>query len=115
MISLFTLFVRVGCFHNPGDSLQDTLKKAEAGKIKIGDGGSYAGNKDCGYVKSGRVGIDLILKHGLSIWYEKQEDNYPESLRKAGLHDYYGIVNFTAKRPQETVPHWYREEIWGKE
>ena len=113
MISLYTLFIRLGCFHKLGDTLEQTLDRAEKGKIKIGSGG-YAGNNDCSYVKQGRVGINLILKHGLSIWHEKQADNYPESLRKNGLHDSYGIVNWTAKRPLKVMPHWYREEIWDK-
>jgi len=113
MISLYTLFIRLGCFHTPGAKLEDTLKLAKSGKIKIGQSG-YAGNNDGSYVKQGWKGIELILKHGMGIWHPKQADNYPMSLRDAGLHDNYGIVNFTAKRPLETMPHWYRKEIWGK-
>lgn len=114
MISLYTLFIRLGCFHQLGDSLQDTLKRAEKGEIKIGDSGSYAGNKDCSYVKQGRKGIDVILKHGLGVFHAEQTDNYPKTLKENGLHDNYGIVNFTAKRPEKVIPHWYRKEIWGK-
>lgn len=113
MISLYTLFIRLGCFHKPGDSLASTLKKAEKGSIEIGDSRSYAGNNDCKYVKQGRSGIDVILKHGLDVFHEGQADNYPKSLKENGLHDNYGIVNFTAKRPQKVLPHWYRKEIWG--
>lgn len=114
MISLYTLFIRLGCFHNPGDTLEQTLKRAEKGEIKIGDSGNYAGNKDCSYVKQGRKGINVILKHGLKVFHDKQIENYPETLKANGLHDNYGIVNFTAKRPEKVVPHWYRKEIWGK-
>lgn len=114
MISLYTLFIRLGCFHKPGDELEKTLKRAEKGSIKIGDDSSYAGNRDCNYVKRGRKGIDLILQHGLDIWHEEQKDNYPEKLKGNGLHDNYGIVNFTAQRPKSVMPHWYRSEIWGK-
>lgn len=112
MISLYTLFIRLGCFHKPGDSLEETLGRAEKGSIEIGDSSSYAGNRDCSYVKQGRKGIDLILKHGLSIWHEEQEANYPETLKDNGLHDNYGIVNFTAQRPKSIMPFWYRKEIW---
>ncbi len=114
MISLYTLFIRLGCFHKPGDTLAKTLKRAEKGSIKIGENSDYAGNNDCKYVKEGRVGIDLIMKHGLDIWHDDQYENYPKSLKENGLHDNYGIVNFTAKRPLEVVPHWYRKEIWGR-
>jgi hypothetical protein len=113
MISLYTLFIRLGCFHKPGTKFETTLKKAEKGEIKIGSGGDYAGNKDCSYVKQGRKGIDVILKHGLGVFHEKQAENYPKSLKENGLHDNYGIVNFTNRRPEKVVPHWYRKEIWG--
>jgi hypothetical protein len=113
MISLYTLFIRVGCFHKLGDSVEQTLGRAEKGSIKIGDDTGYAGNRDGSYIKQGRKGIDLILKHGLEIWHPKQEDNYPPKLKEAGLHNNFGIVNFTAQRPKTSVPHWYRKEIWG--
>lgn len=114
MISLYTLFIRLGCFHKEGKSLEDTLKRAEKGSIKIGDDQSYAGNNDCKYVKQGRKGIDIILEHGLDVFHPDLADNYPESLKGNGLHDNYGIVNFTAQKPKHCVPYWYREEIWGK-
>jgi hypothetical protein len=115
MISLFTLFVRVGCFHTPGATLEETLALAEKGKISIGNGSGYAGNRDCSYIKQGRKGIDLILEHGLDVWHGNRADNYPKKLNANGeLHDNFGIVNFTASRPREAMPHWYRKEIWGK-
>lgn len=114
MISLFTLLVRVGCYHTPGAEVSETLDAAEKGKIKIGGSTGYAGNRDGNYVKSSRKGIEVILKHGLDVFYKKQKDNYPESLRKNGLHDNYGIVNFTAGRPKKVIPHWYRSSIWGE-
>jgi hypothetical protein len=114
MISLYTLFIRLGCFHKPGDTLKKTLSCAEKGSIKIGSNSDYAGNNDCKYVKQGRAGIDVIFKHGLDVFHPKQIDNYPKTLKENGLHDNYGIVNFTARRPEKVVPHWYRKEIWGK-
>lgn len=114
MISLYTLFIRLGCFHKPGDTLKKTLSRAEKGSIKIGSDSEYAGNNDCKYVKQGRKGIDVILKHGLDVFHPKQIDNYPKNLKENGLHDNYGIVNFTARRPEKVVPYWYRKEIWGE-
>lgn len=114
MISLYTLFVRLGCFHTPGASMEDTLNLAEKGEIKIGKSG-YAGNNDCKYVKQGRKGIDLIMKHGLEIWYKDQKKNYPPKVGTSDLHNNYGIVNFTNQKPKERMPHWYRPAIWGKQ
>lgn len=112
MISLYTLLIRLGCFHKLGDDVIKTLDRAESGKIKIGDSGSYAGNKDCSYVKQARKGIDAILRHGIDIFHEKQVENYPPELKGNGLHDNYGIVNFTLGKPKKVLPHWYREGIW---
>lgn len=114
MVSLFSLFVRVGCFHKPGDTLETTISRAAEGEVKVGDSSHYAGNKDGSYVKSGRKGIDCILEHGLGVFHDSQMENYPPELKDKGLHDNYGIVNFTAGRPKSVMPHWYRREIWGK-
>ncbi len=112
LISLFTLLARIGFLHNPGDSIQQTLDRAEKGEIAIGDNKSYAGNRDCSYVKQARKGIDVILKHGLEIFHPTPQENYPPSLIKHRLHDNFGIVNFTQGRPKTVMPYWYREEIW---
>ena len=114
MISLFTLLVRLGCFHNPGDSIEKTLERAEKSEIKIGNSNNYAGNNDCSYVQKGRKGIDLILKHGLALFYSKQKDNYPKALRQQGLHDFFGIVSFAVKRSKKAMPHWYRSKFWDE-
>jgi hypothetical protein len=112
MVGFFTLVIRVGFMHILGASADDTLMKAKEGKIKIGDTTGYAGNRDCSYISSAWKGISAILKHGLDIFHEKMEDNYPASLKSAGLHDSFGPVNFTAKRPKAAMPHWYREKYW---
>lgn len=112
MVGFFTLVIRVGFMHILGTSADATLKKAKEGKIKIGDTTGYAGNRDCSYISQAWKGISAILKHGLDIFHEKMEDNYPASLKSAGLHDSFGPVNFTAKRPKAAMPHWYREKYW---
>ncbi len=112
LISLYTLFVRLGFFHTPGESIDQTIERAEKGKIKIGSDDAYAGNRDCSYIKQARKGIDTILRHGTEIFHPTLKENYPKSLLKNGLHDNYGIVNFTQRKPEKTMPHWYRDEIW---
>lgn len=111
MLSLFTLLVRVGCVHTPGATFEQTLERVEKGEIKVGVAG--AGTNDNGYVQQSRKGIDAILRHGLAIFHSKQLDNYPKEIGTHELHDNYGIVNFTRRRPEKKMPHWYRPEIWG--
>lgn len=114
LVGLYTLLIRVGFMHNSGDSADETLKKAKSGKIKIGDSGSYAGNRDCSYISQSWKGIQAILKHGLDIFYAKMEANYPKDLPKRGasLHDAYGPVNFSKGIPKKAMPHWYRAKYW---
>jgi len=125
MVGLFTLLIRVGFMHKLGDLSEQTLQKAKSGKIKIGDSSGYAGNRDCSYISQAWNGIQAILKHGLEIFHEKIEENYPEDLPKRGasLHDAFGPVNFTSAATKKdsqgnpigakkAMPHWYREEYW---
>lgn len=112
MISLYALLIRVGFFHNPGDDSIRTLDRASAGQIKIGSNSSYAGNRDCSYIKHARKGIDVILKHGTDVFYSNQKKNYPKKLDSDDLHDEYGIVSFTQGSPKRTMPHWYRANLW---
>ena len=112
MLSLYTLFIRIGFFHTPGEEVAKTINRAEKGEIKIGPGLSYAGNLDCSYVKQARRGIEVILKHGLDVFHRTMKANYPEGVDTHLLHDGFGIVNFTQGKPKGTMPHWYREELW---
>ncbi len=118
MVGLYTLLIRVGVFHKPGDSADDTLKRALEDGIKIGGDSDYAGNLDAGYIKSAKKGLDAILKHGLDVFHPEMKDNYPISLKKFGLHDNFGPVNFTRAatdngNAKKAMPFWYRKEIWG--
>ena len=81
-------------------------------KIKIGSDHSYAGSNDCSYVKQARKGIEVILTHGTDVFHRTIKANYPATLKGNGLHDNYGIVNFTRGRPKAIMTHWYREELW---
>ena len=114
MVGLFTLFIRLGIMHKLGADADETLKLAKDGKIKIGTGTEYAGNRDCSYISQAWKGIQVILKHGMEIFYEKMEDNYPKDLPNRGpsLHDDFGPVNFSQRSPEEAMPHWYREKYW---
>lgn len=118
MVGFFTLFIRLGFAHILGEKAADTLQKAREGKIRIGDGMSYAGNRDAGYVASSWPAIEKLLDRGLEIFHPRMEDNYPAHLRTKGLHDYFGPVHFTRgitsprANARQAMPFWYRDEIW---
>jgi len=108
LLSLYTLLIRVGMTHELGRSVEQTLELAEKKKYAYGE----AGSNDASYLKQGMKGIQAILKHGASIFYAKIAENYPEKLKKHGLHDNFGIVSFTGRQPEECMPHWFRAGIW---
>ena len=112
MISLYTLFIRIGFFHTRGEEILQTIQRAEKGEIKIGDDIKYAGSRDCSYIKQARKGIEVILKHGIDVFHRTIKENYPKDVNTHTLHDGFGIVNFTQGRPKKFMPHWYREELW---
>lgn len=115
MVGLYTLFIRVGFMHTPGDSAEATLKKAKEGKIKIGDSTGYAGNRDCSYISQAWKGIQVILKHGVEIFHDSIEENYPKDLpdKVGSLHDYLGPVNFAKNASvKKAMPHWFRAKYW---
>jgi len=114
LVGLYTLLIRVGYMHTPGDSADDTLEKAKSGKIKIGSDNSYAGHRDCSYISQAWKGIQVVMKHGLKVFHDTIEENYPENVRNIGpsLHDCYGPVNFSKGSPRKAMPYWYRDEIW---
>lgn len=114
LVGFYTLFIRLGFMHEVANDTDKTLQLARDGKIKIGDGSSYAGNKDCSYIAQAWDGIQVLFKHGIQVFHEKMEENYPLDLPKRGisLHDHLGPVNFTKRYAEKAMPHWYRDEIW---
>ena len=117
LVGLYTLLIRLGFMHKLGESADATLELAKEGKITIGDNSNYAGNKDCTYIKQSWPGIQVLFEHGLAVFNEKMEDNYPADLPKLGrsLHDHFGPVSFSEKLSKKAMPSWYKEEHWGPE
>lgn len=115
MVGFFTLFIRLGFAHTPGETFEETLQKAKSGKIKIGEDASYAGNRDASYIKSAWKALEVVLEHGVKIFHPTIEENYPKNLPETcgSLHDSLGPVNF-AKNAQvkKAMPFWFREDYW---
>ena len=115
MVGFYTLFIRLGFAHTPGESAEETLKKAHDGKIKIGDNTSYAGNRDASYIKQAWKALQVLLKHSVEIFHPTIEENYPKDMpsKVGSLHDYLGPVNFAKNASvKKAMPYWFREKYW---
>ncbi|KKL97880.1 hypothetical protein LCGC14_1829980 [marine sediment metagenome] len=120
LLSLYSILIRVGYYHNPGGAFMRTLEMVKEGEVGIGNAtddmyGDYsdaAGCNDTSYVKQAWKGIEVILKHGIKVFHDEMIENYPEDVRTSVLHDKYGIVNFTKRHPAKRMPHWYRKSLW---
>lgn len=117
LLGLFTLFIRLGFFHNLEQTVDQTLTSAYAGKIKIGDDSNYAGNNDCSYLKQARRAVELMLSLGTKVFHPKMVDNYPQSLNDGdiSLHDDVGPVSFAEGACKSVMPFWFRDKVWKKE
>jgi hypothetical protein len=117
LLSLYSILIRVGYYHNPGGEFMRTLEMMKDGEcgIKGGEdeyGDGAAGCNDTSYVGQAWKGIQVILKHGIKVFHDEMIENYPDDVRTSVLHDTYGIVNFTNKRPEKRMPRWYRKSLW---
>ncbi len=108
MISLYTLLLRVGFTHQIGDTFEQTVEKVTTGKTKCYESGT-SGSNDASYLKSGKSGIEKILKHGYAkIFHKNIKDNYPASVAIGTMHNNSGIVGFSTGQCKTTYPHWFR-------
>lgn len=120
LLSLYGLLIRVGYYHNAGGDFMRTLEMMKDGELGVGgdpddiygDYSDAAGSNDASYVKQAWKGIQVILKHGTKVFHPDMIDNYPADVGTHTLHDQYGIVNFTSRKPAKRMPHWYRKTLW---
>lgn len=90
MLSLYSLFIRLGFCHTAGDNFMDTIDKIQSGKLT-----PYQSN-DKDYVTRSREGIDAIFNLGYrKFFYKDTEKNYPSDIDIHTIHNYFGIVGFT--------------------
>lgn len=107
LLSLYTLFLRVGFTHTKGNNWQDTVKGMIAGKIE-----QYQHN-DQSYLKSSVRGIEYIIKAGYkNVFFVQPKFNYPEKKDVSTIHNSSGIVAFSSSLNGKTlVKHWGRPEV----
>lgn len=90
MLSLYSLFIRLGFCHKRGDDFVETMNKIQSGTIT-----PYQTN-DTRYLKDSRKGIDAIFDLGYrKFFYKDTAKNYPDGIDIMTMHNYFGIVGFT--------------------
>ena len=103
MISLYTLLIRVGFCHKLGEPYQSTIDGLIGGKIK-----PYQ-NNDASFLRDGKPGMELILKHGYArIFYKDPKKNFPD-VSTGTMHNRFGIVAFSNGDTKDRIKHWHRK------
>jgi len=100
MISMLTLYIRLGCQYDDESSINSTLKnfKKKYGVDEDGNRPNVPGAQDeslfndADYLRKSHTLRQLIMKKGISIFAPKMEDNYPYEDTWT-VHDYWGIVS----------------------
>jgi hypothetical protein len=106
MLSMYTLFIRIGLGHLPGDSLHDTMNK-----IISKQQAAYQPIDSFRLSKS-IEGINYIFNKGdLNVFGKSIKDNYPEKIKVSMMHNKFGIANFMNKSLKKTMPQWFKEQI----
>jgi hypothetical protein len=89
MMSLYSLFIRIGMVHKVGDDFMKTIDNVQEGITT-----AYQKN-DSIYLKQSRLGIDKILELGYrKFFYKETKKNYPD-IDVDTIHNNFGIVGFT--------------------
>lgn len=108
LLSIYTLFLRIGFVHVEGTSWQETVNGVLSGKIT-----PYQEN-DADYLKNSVKGLQYIIKNGYkNIFYVQPKFNYPVKSSVSSIHNGSGIVAFTGMcgGGHKIVKHWFRPEI----
>lgn len=90
MISLLTLYIRIGCNYPGGGHLNAAIKFY---KQELAGKADRQSSNDAGYLKQSRKMRLLIMKHKLGIFKPNMSDNYPSGVDIHTVHNNWGIVN----------------------
>jgi hypothetical protein len=118
LISMYSLLIRTGYYHNPGGHFRRTLEQVRDGELGIHTSDEYdsygeaSGTNDSRYVEQAWDGLEAIFEHGAALFHDDISENYPQLERFGLFHNDYGIVNFAKKRPEKKMPKWYRKSFW---
>lgn len=107
LISMYSLFLRVGSVHTVGDTFSKTIEDIISDKKK-----AYQKN-DKSYLASAAKGIDDILKHGYrKFFFKDTKKNFPEKKSIGSIHDAFGIVGFSH---DNGMKYWSKKRKEAKE
>lgn len=113
MLSLYSLFIRIGFCHTKDKDFMETIENVEKGKIA-----PYQSN-DSSFLKNAKVGINQILTLGYrKFFYKDILKNYPVDVDVSTLHNYFGIVGFSQLFSKNSSSHvksmpkyWHRKSV----
>lgn len=104
MISLYTLFIRIGLVHRIGLSFEDTI-----GRMMSGELSSYFFGEDAEQLDEADETINKILKYGdKRLFYQDIRKNYPPHLSSEAIHEFSGLVSYAIGNTRENFPYWHR-------
>lgn len=117
MVSLYTLLIRCGVYHNVKNSWRRTLKDISDQKPQFRDSseGKFippSGNAGCNdyyYLSKAQNAIDFIIQNGYAkIFYKDPKKNYPD-VSINSMHGEFGIVGFSNKATERHIKYWHRD------
>lgn len=110
MISMYTLFIRVGLIHQIGDSSLATINKVISGKIQPYYQTKTTSN-DCSQLFNSKKAIRRILKYGdQKIFTGKIHSHYPNNKTVHVIHEHCGISGYSQGNTKPHFPQWHRLE-----
>lgn len=90
MLSLYSLLLRIGFVHKPGNSYQDTLSALKKRKLT-----PYQ-SKDIYWFKCSEMAFAEIMNNSdKSLFSKNFADNYPKNLSMDSIHNKLGIIAFS--------------------
>lgn len=111
MLSLYTLFLRMGFSHTLGDPYEKTIEGIKQGEIK-----PYQ-RKDGQWYKSAEPAFQKILRVGdRRIFHRDIQSNYPRQFQIDTIHNRLGIIGFATDMLYKAVgeavlvPYWHYQK-----
>lgn len=103
MISMLSLFLRVGLAHKLGDDYQTTIDRVSSSQEN-----GY-GRQDYSQLSQAKKAIDGILQHGYrKFFYIDNKKNFPQ-IDTGTMHNSCGLVGLSNGYTKAVVPYWEKK------
>jgi hypothetical protein len=103
MISMFSLFLRVGLAHKKGDDYLETIEKISTKKVE-----GY-GRQDYSQLNAAKAAIEVILDKGYrKLFYIDTKKNFPK-IDISSMHNCSGIGGLSSGSAKAIVPYWNKK------